>query len=234
MKLRIILFALFLTMGASLSAQTSKQTSGWLFLMNNTKINQNWGAYMDVQVRTPDQFDGVKNLLIRPGVTYYINKKSEATLGYLFNQTYSNPGEDVKTLTEQRIWEQYLYKHQLGSVNISHRFRLEQRFIERANQEDLFSQRFRYFFRVLVPLQKNKKTFEQGAYAALQNEFFLHLQNKDELNGYVFDQNRAYLAGGYRFSPKMDMELGYMNQSSKGAQRNSMNNIIQLAVYTRF
>jgi hypothetical protein len=73
-----------------------------------------------------------------------------------------------------------------------------------------------------------------GIFAALQNEVFLNLQHKDQLNGKVFDQNRAYLALGYRFSKKFDLEAGYLNQAIRGASVNTSNNVIQLALYTRF
>lgn len=234
MRLTLFLITLLCTISTTLLAQTIKQHSGWLFLMNNTKITEKWGAYMDVQLRSADQFDRVRNLMFRPGVTYDINKKSQLTLGYLLNETFNTPSSGIGTLTEHRIWEQYIYKHKVSTANFSHRFRLEQRFIERANNEDLFAQRFRYFFRIILPLQKDKQNFDKGPFAALQNEVFLNVQHKNELNGYVFDQNRAYVAAGYRFGPKLDIELGYMNQSSKGASRNTMNNITQLAVYTRF
>lgn len=234
MRLYILLITFLCTASTTLLAQTIKQHSGWLFLLNNTKINEKWGAYMDIQLRSSDQFEEVRNLLIRPGVTYYINPRNEATLGYLYNQTYAISGTGPGNLTEHRIWEQYILKHKLIGANFSHRFRLEQRFIERLHADNLFTQRFRYFFRFMLPLQKNKSSFEKGPFAALQNEVFLNLQHKNELNGYVFDQNRAYIAAGYRFGPQLDVELGYMNQSSKGIIRNTMNNITQLALYTRF
>lgn len=235
MRISLFLLTLLCTVSTTMFAQTIKQSSGWLFLMNNTKINDKWGAYLDIQLRSAHQLDYLRNLMFRPGVTYYINNKSEATLGYLFNNTYNQlDGVSTETLTEQRIWEQYIYKHKISTVNVSHRFRLEQRFIERNMNDDLFAQRFRYFFRAILPLKKEAKDFDKGLFVALQNEVFLNLQHKDELNGYVFDQNRAYIAGGYRISKKMDVELGYMNQSVKGASRNTVNNIAQFAVYTRF
>ena len=110
---------------------------------------------------------------------------------------------------------------------------MEQRFIERR-AADVFSQRLRYFFRTMVPLSKQDSTFKKGAFLALQNELFLNLQNKNELNNHVFDQNRAYIAVGYRLSPKIDIEAGYLNQAIKGASTNTINNVLQLALYTRF
>lgn len=216
-------------------AQTDVQHGGWIMLLNNTKITQKWGFYADMQVRSTDDFKKVKNLMFRPGITYYLNSKNEFTLGYLFNDTYVFPAEEAEySLTEHRIWEQYVLKHKLKAVAVNHRFRLEQRFIARYDADDLFSQRFRYFIRFIIPLQKGMQNFEKGPFAALQNEIFLNLQNKDQLNTHTFDQNRAYGAAGYRFSPKLDIEAGYLNQSSKGKLNNSVNHVIQIAVYTRF
>jgi hypothetical protein len=228
-KYLLIIVALF-AMNFKTTAQTVNQNAGWLFLMNSTKFNDKWGMHFDFQVRTQDEWDGVRSLLIRPGITYFINKNSDATLGYLYTPTFlRSDGTADNTQTEHRIWEQYIYKHKISSINVTHRFRLEQRFVEEE-----FSQRGRYFLRFMAPLKKGAETFNEGLFAALQNEVFLNVQNKDQVNGSVFDQNRAYGAVGYRFSPKVDVEVGYMNQSVNGRTSNTSNNIVQLALYTRF
>ncbi|QNK61342.1 DUF2490 domain-containing protein [Pedobacter sp. PAMC26386] len=217
------------------NAQTNYQNSGWLFLLNNTKINKKWGTHLDVQVRSADDWSNVRNFLFRPGITYFINDKNDLTLGYLLSETH-NQVDDLgeHKLVEHRIWQQYIHKHKISTVNVSHRFRLEQRFIEKIRNEEVFAQRLRYFVRFLIPLKKEVKNFEEGLFAALQNELFFNIQHKNELNGHLFDQNRAYAALGYRFSKKFDLEAGYLNQAVKGGKANSMNNVIQLAVYTRF
>lgn len=230
----IVISAISCLLSFQMKAQTVQQNTGWFFLINSTKINDKWGTHFDLQVRSSDDWKDVRNLLVRPGITYYIDAKNDVTLGYLFTQTYTNASGLGNTLTENRIWQQYIHKHKIGNVNVSHRFRLEQRFIERLNNDDLFAQRARYFVRALIPLQKTEAGFSNGWFAALQNELFFNVQGNDELNGKVFDQNRAYAAAGYRFSNKFDLEAGYMNQSVKGANANTNNSIIQLAVYTRF
>lgn len=235
MRISSFLVAIFLMISSALQAQTIHQNSGWLFLLNNTKFNKNWGAYVDVQVRSADEWSHVRNLLFRPGVTYYLNDKNEFTLGYLLNQTFLHlDGASDNVLTEHRIWEQYVYKHKLSTISVAHRFRLEQRFIERLGREDLFTQRLRYFVRFILPLEKGKQNFDKGVFAALQNELFFNIQDKKELNNSLFDQNRAYVALGYRFSKKLDIEAGYLNQAVKGAANNTINSVVQLAVYTKF
>lgn len=221
--------------GTTVNAQTSSQNSGWLFLLNNTKINKKWGTHLDVQVRSSDNWSNVRNFLFRPGITYFINDKNDITLGYLLSETH-NLTDDLgeHKLTEHRIWQQYIHKHKISTINVSHRFRLEQRFVEKIRNEDVFAQRLRYFVRFIIPLKKEVKNFEKGLFAALQNELFFNIQHKNKLSGHFFDQNRAYAAVGYRFSKKFDLEAGYLNQAVKGRTSNSINNVIQLAVYTRF
>jgi len=235
MRFHLLLSALCLFTSV-VFAQTNQQSSGWLFLMNNTKINDKWGVYFDAQFRSQDKWDGIRNVLLRPGLTYFVNGSADVTLGYLYTNTFTRLiGAADNTLTEHRVWEQFIYRHKIGRVNFSHRLRLEQRFMERYGAGDLFAQRFRYFIRGLLPLTGAEgQSFEKGVFAALQNEIFLNVQHKSELNGHVFDQNRAYGAIGYRFGKQLDVEAGYMNQALKGLSDNTVNNIVQLAVYTRF
>ncbi|WP_316811224.1 DUF2490 domain-containing protein [Pedobacter heparinus] len=225
------LFSLFVLNGFS---QNVNQSSGWLMFLNSTKINDKWGLHLDVQLRSADKWDGVRNFLFRPGVTYYINKNSNATVGYLLANTFlKQDGSADNVLTEHRIWEQYILTHKLRSIAVQHRFRLEQRFIEAAG-DDIFSQRLRYFLRGVIPLTETKEAFISGPFAALQNELFFNVQHKSKLNGKFFDQNRAYGAIGYRFSKNFDVEAGYLNQLINGAGNHTMNHAIQLALYTRF
>ena len=225
---------LFLTVFGKLFAQTQHQNSGWFMFLNNTKFNENWGLQFDFQVRSADDWGYVRNTLVRPAVQYFINDKHNVALGYLWQATQSQmEGTSNSFLHEHRIFEQYIFTHKLSSIFASHRVRVEQRFIERSN-EDVFAQRFRYFFRLIQPLQKTAPTFTTGAYVALQNELFLNLQNNEKINNSIFDQNRFYIAGGYRFSKKMDLEVGYMNQAVKNLTNHTNNNIFQLALYTRF
>lgn len=234
MKRFICTFFLFFLIVLNGFSQTAKQSSGWLMFLNSTRLNDKWGLHLDVQLRTADQWDGVRNFLFRPGATYYINKNSNATVGYLLTNTYlKNDGISDNTLTEHRIWEQYIFTHKIKPVYAQHRFRLEQRFMETA-EDDVFSQRFRYFFRFMLPLTNTKENFTKGPFVALQNELFFNIQNKDKLNGKFFDQNRAYGAVGYRFSKSSDLEAGYLNQFVNGRAGNTMNNVVQIAFYTRF
>jgi len=235
MNLRLTILALVVLMLPVVSHAQLRENSGWAAWFNSYRVSDKVGIHFDGQLRASDDFESLKNVLIRPGVTWFFDDTKNATVGYALIRTYQKlDGISDADLTEHRIWQQFIYNQKVSRASLTHRFRLEQRFIGQLS-EDIFSQRLRYFLRAQIPLKNTDSApFSKGAFVALQNEVFLHLQNKDRLNGYLFDQNRAYAAVGYRFSPSVDLEAGYLNQASKGKQRSVINNVIQLAIYTRF
>jgi hypothetical protein len=235
MKQTVTLILLLIACSFGVQAQTKHQNSGWFQFINTTKLSKKWQTQLDVQYRSSDNWAHKKNLMFRPGLTYLITDNHQVTLGYLLNESYTYPDAAADYhLTEHRIWEQFVYKHKIKAVSVSHRFRVEQRFMEKYNAEDLFAQRFRYFFRFLIPLEKGAVKFEKGVFVALQNEVFINFQNNKKLNDSYFDQNRAYASLGYRFSKKLDVETGYMNQAVKDLSGHTSNNIIQLSITTSF
>ena len=150
------------------------------------------------------------------------------------------------------------------TTSIAHRFRLEQRYIPKHHAEGnalvhdkhVYAGRFRYFTRAVIPfggvnavaappanatatapLQNGttaSRAFTRGFFAAIQNEIFLNVGDPSPVNGKVFDQNRAYLAVGYRCSRQFDVEMGYLNQYISGAGNNSaVNHVLQVATYVR-
>ena len=84
-----------------------------------------------------------------------------------------------------------------------------------------------------MPFQQ-QKTFAKGMFAALQNEVFVNVGNTSNVNGKFFDQNRFYLALGYRLHSSIDLETGYLNQYISGRNGTFTNNHVwQVATYLR-
>jgi len=213
------------------------QFSGWGALFHTQRFSKNWGASFDVQVRSSDKYNYMRNLLLRPSVNYYFDKNKMAAVGYAYIATNGRNILDEHTFRpESRIWEQMIINQKIGlGATLQHRFRLEQRFLGNTTLRDdhYFSQRLRYFARAVVPLKRDS-TFTKGLFVGLQNEVFVNVQNKGKVNKHFFDQNRAYLAVGYRFSKKIDAEIGYLNQYIKQSESSTINHVVQLAFYTRF
>lgn len=224
------------------TAYSQPQFTGWLASFNTFKTGKKTSIHFDAQLRSTDELKQTQTILLRPGINFHINKQWTVTAGYavIFNRTVSGTASDL--VPEHRTWEQALFNHKLEQVAVSHRLRLEQRFIPRitvspANdidvQDYVTSHRIRYFIRNIIPLEKRMAS-SQGFFAALQNEVFVNIAGAANANGETFDQNRFYIAAGYRFSRKADIELGYMNQYvNRRGKAFTNNHVVQVAGYLR-
>jgi hypothetical protein len=219
-------------------AQT--QFTGWLATFNTFSSKGNTSIHLDVQARSSDEFKHLQTFLARTGLNYKISNNLIATAGYAYISNRRTVANVTGYAPEHRIWEQLLIAHPLFHTTLAHRFRLEQRFISTSyvqsnslqNNGNVFANRFRYFVRTLLPFSA-QKPFQKGWFGALQNEVFFNVGDKSPVNGKTFDQNRAYVAAGYRLSPAVDLEAGYLNQYVTGRIGFTNNHVLQIAVYTR-
>jgi hypothetical protein len=242
-------------------AQT--QFAGWAGTFQNYKLTKKTGLYFDGQLRSTGQLQQVHSLLLRPGLNIYFNPAFTGTVGYAYIHQQRSAGGIMDYIPEHRIWEQLVYTHSLAhstrshshhgvpAATLTHRLRLEQRYLPRFHAEGnslahnghAHAGRLRYFARSVIPLSPSSDPdgkalaaapFTTGFFAAIQNEIFVNISGSSAVNGKFFDQNRAYLAVGYRYSRQFDLEMGYMNQYISGAGSNSTNNhILQVATYLR-
>ncbi|WP_257658357.1 DUF2490 domain-containing protein [Parapedobacter lycopersici] len=234
-KFKHVISSFLLLFSGSSYAQdhTFGSWAGWF---NNVKFSAKWGLNNDIQFRAGTNWGENSMLLIRPGINYYVSPKQTVAAGYAATLVTNELPATGKRLTEHRLWQQYIITGKLGRTVLQHRFRLEQRFLMRP-KETAFAQRARYFIRGMMPIGTSSgDTFTQGMFIALQNELFFNIQNKAALNGHFFDQNRAYAAVGHRFSPRYDLEIGYMNQFllRNEVMPNMFTHIAQIAFYTRW
>lgn len=233
-------FLLIIAMKTSSIAYAQVQKSGWLASFNTFKLNNKTSLHFDAQLRSTDEIKNIQTLLLRPGINYHINPSMSVTAGYGFIHNRLIKSEVTGYVNENRIWEQFIIAHKIKTISIAHRFRLEQRFLPITEiQNNLLevtdhnmSHRFRYFIRNIIPLQ-NQNAFSQGFFFALQDEVFLNFAKQENVNGKTFDQNRLYLAVGYRLPGKIDIETGYMNQYTSTRTGFINNHIAQLALYKR-
>jgi len=286
-----ISFLIFATTGSAF-AQT--QFTGWLATFQNYKLSNRTGLYFDGQFRTTSQLGQMQALLLRPGLNLYLTPALTATVGYAYIPQQRISGGVTGYLPEHRIWQQLLFTHSIFSrqgqghtaahhpadsvyhpaasahhlpaATLTHRLRLEQRFLPKHHAEGnalvqnghRYAGRIRYFARTVLPLTSHRSggasanplhngtspssmtqssapaPFTKGFFAAVQNEIFFNIGDTTPVNGKLFDQNRAYLAAGYRWSRQFDTEIGYMNQYISGTGSNSTNNhILQVATYLR-
>jgi len=121
------------------------------------------------------------------------------TQGYAWIRT----GSGLTVSPEHRSWQQVQYMPKALGVVMSHRLRLEQRWIGLSSGHR-YQNRIRYFYRTELPAKSRY-------FVGLQNEVFLGFgQNRGAA---VYDQNRAYVSVGKRFGAIGRIEVGYMYQN---------------------
>jgi hypothetical protein len=268
--LRLTTLMILLTIFGGQPSHAQAQFMGWLATFQNYKLSPKFGLYFDGQFRSTDQWRQLNALLLRPGVNFYFTPSLTGTVGYTYIPQQRVSNGVTGYLPEHRTWQQLIYTHttHLGhharTTAISHRLRLEQRYIPKHHAEggslvhdkNVYAGRLRYFTRAVIPLggvhpimtpaggstasapklagTTSSRAFTQGFFAAIQNEIFVNIGDPSSVNGKVFDQNRAYLALGYRCSKQFDVEMGYLNQYISGTGSNStINHVLQLASYVR-
>lgn len=238
-----VLALLLAALGVSTPAQAQSSdrivahnAHGWYMYFGDHPIKSSrWGIHLEQQWRRSDVMPHAQQLLLRPAVNYEVNKSLMLTGGYAWVSTHRYGDYPVRVpFPEHRIWQQALLKHTMGKVQLSHRYRLEQRFLgeqtplpdgSRRFDRYRYENRFRYMFRVMVPL-KDKFSL------ALYDEFMINFGHNVASN--VFDQNRAYAALAYNLPRSSRLEVGYMNQLLQ--QRNGRifesNHTLQIGIFS--
>ena len=211
-KTILVTLAILLALPTIVNAQDSN-LGNWLIYIGSKKLNCKWNIHNEVQYRNYNAIGDLEQLLLRTGVGYNVNDMNNVLLGYgyILSENYIGESDDKISVNEHRIFQQYITKQNIGKVSLSHRYRLEQRFVE----ED-FKLRFRYFLSLKIPL-KIKETGTSPLYLSAYNEIFLNSKSS------IFDRNRVYGGLGYNLSENIKIELGYMNQFFETNSRDQIN-----------
>ncbi|MDA1313459.1 MAG: DUF2490 domain-containing protein [Acidobacteria bacterium] len=199
-----------------------------------------WGLHFDGQYRRQGIGQQWQQLLLRPGVNYDLTDKLQASGGYAFIK--SHPYGDYPaafTTPEHRIWQQFIVRQKLGKVGLTHRYRVEQRFVgvkvpDESGEGRLdrfsFRNRFRYFLKGVVPLSRDSAGSTKY-YVGLYNELMVNFGSETRN---IFDQNRAYAALGTRLPGLGNLEVGYLQQTVQ--QRNGRvveyNHTLQVGIFS--
>ncbi len=209
MKLQTLLLFLlcFMALGSLKAQETGEDKLGtWLMYFGTHRISDPFSIHTEVQYRTYEFGSNFNQLLLRTGLNYHFADNAMATLGYgniPSDGTFLDP-EGEKNSKEHRIYEQLAFKNSLGKVDFSHRYRLEQRFLESATGVKDTQHRMRYLLRLTYPL--NAQWF-----LTAYDEIFINLQEP------LFGQNRLYAALGYKVNSSISLEMGYLKNHFTGA-----------------
>ncbi len=231
-KIATLILLIFLThvMNAQVDKTPARAQGYWLAYAGDNKINSRIGIHSEAQLRNFLVDHNVETFLVRVGLNVYIKPYAMATAGYGY--FYNEPSDETvraSEVSEHRIWQQLLLRQKHRYVFMDHRYRLEQRYLHNiTNNTHQLDHRIRYRFQALFPLY-SVSPYLRHLFVALNNEVMLNLK-RDPAR--IYDRNRFFAGLGYQVSPKMNFQLGYLNQMANiaGQSHGHIDHIINFAV----
>lgn len=208
---------------------------GWYNYFGTFKFSERFGLHSEYQWRRNNFITNGQQSLLRFGLNYVVNPRVLFRVGYAWVETFPYGDYPIngygKDFTEHRFFEMMQLSHKEGKIDFSHRFMLEQRFVgkyssakETKEKEYPLLNRFRYMFRVQVPL-KSGEMKDKTPYLAFYDEVFIGFGKHVNVN--VFDQNRIGLLLGYRWNKNIRLEAGYLNQTVQLGRQIAGQNVFQ-------
>jgi len=199
-----LLFFVFIIQNQISAQNTGENKFGsWYEITSSNRISEKLslsGSFTNWDYELPVNNEHL--LLGIVGLNYHFNKKVAVGIGYAFGDIDSTfEINDIPHTIEHRIIEQLAISHKLNTIGFSHRFRLEQRFLEYPS-DNLLKHRIRYRFKVKIPLSNT-------LFISTYDEIHFHL------NEFEFQQNRAYLGLGFNLNENINFDLGYARHSFK-------------------
>lgn len=230
MKYFIFFIALFIQVAAH--AQNDRvndyNNTNWLQTFVTIPVNKKWSIHTEYQWRRTEGLKNWQQSLLRAGVNYKLNENVLLHGGYAWVETFAYGDYPIAgngAFPEHRIYEQLVLRQPLKKMMLTHRFRIEQRWVGRVKagtdreiEDWLFMHRFRYQFRTQYSL--NSKL-----YIAAADELFIGAGKNVGTN--IFDQNRIFILAGIKLNKNIAVEGGYFNQTLQQGRRINNNTIMQ-------
>lgn len=206
-RLPLFVIALLYAFG-SINAQEigDDKLGSWFMYFGTHQISKPFSIHTEIQYRTYEFGSNFNQLLLRTGLNYHFAENAMATVGYgniTTDVTYLEL-EGENNSKEHRIYQQLSVKNEVGKIRFSHRYRLEQRFLESALGVKDTQHRMRYLLRLTYPIHEKW-------YLTAYDEIFINLQEP------LFGQNRLYAAIGHKVDANISLEMGYLKNHFTGA-----------------
>jgi hypothetical protein len=208
---------------------------GWFAVHAAVRLQAKWSANGEFQWRRDDWVKHPLQNLYRASINYQVHPAVSLRAGYAYAGTfpYGEPTLQAagKTFPEHRSFQAVWINQEIGKVQLTHRFMLEQRWIGRFTSPALdkvddyvYFNRMRYMARLQARLHKPAANGSFW-YAAAFDEILIGFGKNIQQN--VFDQNRVSALIGHQFSPRFRTEAGFLSQILQLGRRVEGLNVFQ-------
>ncbi len=204
----------------------------WAQTFATIKLHQKWDGLLEYQWRRTNGVKQWQQSLLRGAVQYRPSEQVSFALGYGWIETFpygKYPIAAAGTFPEHRIFEQMTLKQPINKLGLTHRFRVEQRWLGKIKPETdseieswSFAHRFRYMLRAQRPIiMKN----DFMLYVAAGDEIFIGAGKNVGMN--IFDQNRLMFSAGVKLNKNISVEAGFINQTVMQGRMVNSQTIVQ-------
>lgn len=217
---KLMMLCLLLSTAAlpSIAQTTEKKINtrafGWFSYFNTLQLSSKWSITSDVSERF--FFDNGKQFqfLLRSMANCNLGQNWSAGAGLVYLRAHTSDPASASTLAvpELRPFEELSYRQKFNKITLTHRYRVEERFIRKTANDKLddgynFNFRFRYQF-----------TFDYNLYKSKDNARALNLRAAEEVMvntgkkivNNMFDQNRITVGLNYQIIKDLNVQLDYM------------------------
>jgi len=213
-KTAVLAVAILCSIGllAQAPRTTYKRNMVWGLASVDYKFNAHWSASLDNQFRYEYTDGDIFMWLIRPSVSYKFKSGLALTAGSAYFSLYPNPNGKVPR-PEFRHWQEIGWKFESPTKThtLYPRLRFEERVIREYAGEVLAEDFTLNCVRVRARIDYTYKFHADqptGLLLFAGNETFF-LRKPDGYTAY--DQNRAWIGVGYRFSKQFTVQASYLN-----------------------
>ena len=191
-------------------------TKTWINTYGNIRIGKRlfWDAQTHLRLEETEAtpFVGqVAQVYNRHAIGYIHSKYFNVRLGGVLRLNFNTDeaSTDRNLVPEWRIWHQYQFAQALESMMIYHRIRIEHRWTQgfAENSEYIFRNRWRYMFRMKIPLN-NHKLKPKTLYVAPEAE--LIMQSGKAVVASPMEDLRLTTTLGYILTPRLTVAAGAM------------------------
>jgi hypothetical protein len=232
MKKNILSICLFLMAKEAISQtkQTESLQQVWLSYNNQTRFSNKWGMWIDLHLRTKEDFvSNFSQSILRFGATYYLNDVTKLTAGYAYISIYPGNNHKQITRTEHRPWQQIQWNTKHAKTRMMQWIRLEERYLRKVLNDSTLGSGYNFNFRVRYNLwfeaPLSSKPIGPKSLSFIANDE-VHINFGKEIVNNYFDQNRFFLGFKYQNSASDNVQVGYMNvfqQLAAGNRYRSIN-----------
>lgn len=196
-------------------ANITHQSLYWTRYYNQLSLNSKLTWHNEIDMRRFMDNSNLHHVIAHSHIHYKITPNFDIAAGITYSRQSPQFSDATSTLVipEIRTFQEITQSQTLGKrVILSHRFRLDERFIRKNNGIELlegsdFNFRFRYRPQLVINLSKLESKTQTNLKIA--DELMVNFGGEIVYNH--FDQNRVYIALEKVLSKNFSVEMGYLH-----------------------